>query len=470
MIRVARIAKDELTPKALDLARSLEQINSELSSALGREVASSMCFAQEDGDYINYYSNYEGHVSQNSLGDGGASEGIAKEHTDLFADRVGRIHGYLKGEPNLPPACAAHRDDLLYFLEHARTMAVMDNSLLSLLPTETKDRPLYTPPPPAPPKPWYKRLWPLLTGLALAALLGYTLCPENTGQELPDDTLEGMDGEEGDDEALKLNRIIEDRAMAALYRNLLDDLEDLDKEEEVPPPEPKQAEEPPRPSPAPAPAVKKAAAKKGLPKCRDMKKTEFPQMIIDFDSSNSMNTRDVPAGGLFFSRMVAAKSAARDIVGKIDKNVAVGLIEINGCPNPINRGYYSGANRNALLGTIANIHTRRNGDGGTPLVNSLRHMSGMVDGVNRDAVGILITDGVDTCPLTKYIDLCSIATTINYAKPRFKIHVVLIGEDAPDAACVASITGGKVYSPRNAAQMAEVLQDASSSLTQVCTE
>ena len=94
-------------------------------------------------------------------------------------------------------------------------------------------------------------------------------------------------------------------------------------------------------------------------------------------------------------------------------------------------------------------------------------MAGSVP-ANTDAVGILISDGVDTCQGTRNLDLCAVAREIHAQKPKLKIHVVLVGDDAPKAACVASITGGRVFRPNNTAALVRALKSAGQTLERVC--
>ena len=103
----------------------------------------------------------------------------------------------------------------------------------------------------------------------------------------------------------------------------------------------------------------------------------------------------------------------------------------------------------------------------TPLVSGMRGMASAAP-KNADSIGVLISDGVDTCDGTEDLNLCEVARQIHKSKPRLKIHVVLIGEDAPDAKCIADITGGKVYKPGNTKALIEDLKNAGKSLQKVC--
>lgn len=206
---------------------------------------------------------------------------------------------------------------------------------------------------------------------------------------------------------------------------------------------------------------------KKLPQCTTIiKEGTMPQLILATDGSGSMLER-MPDGSL---RIQAAMRAANAVVDAVDHNVPIRLFGMQGCPLARDYGVFSGNQRAGLKRAIAMtnpILSPRPLQVLTPLVSALRGMAN-VAGQNNDAVGILISDGVDTCNATKGTNLCSLAREIHAAKPRLKIHVVLIGDDAPDASCVAQITGGQVYRPENAAQVTRSLKQATQSLIKVC--
>ena len=63
-------------------------------------------------------------------------------------------------------------------------------------------------------------------------------------------------------------------------------------------------------------------------------------------------------------------------------------------------------------------------DSGTPLYSGLQQAAAMVDGKNRDAFILIISDGEDNCQSG---DVCSLARQIAKQKPRLRINVVDIG-------------------------------------------
>ena len=190
----------------------------------------------------------------------------------------------------------------------------------------------------------------------------------------------------------------------------------------------------------------------------------MPRLAVAFDGSGSMM---LPYGGT--TRLNAAKSAGVDLVNSIDKNVEIGFVEINGCPTSKNHGFFAPSQRASLISTIKNVFPNER-DNKTPLVHGLNTLSKMLDGVNSDDVGILISDGVDTCGITHSVDLCSLAQKLHQRKPRLKVHVILISDEVEGAKCIANITGGKVYKPRDANQIRVSLKQAGADLKKVCED
>ncbi|MGN0894743.1 MAG: VWA domain-containing protein, partial [Succinivibrio sp.] len=208
--------------------------------------------------------------------------------------------------------------------------------------------------------------------------------------------------------------------------------------------------------------AKKEALAKKKPKCRMLKEQgTMPQLVIAFDGSESMT---LPYGAV--SRLVAAKTAARDLIDSVDKNVSIGLIEINGCPASKNRGFFAPSKRSALKQKISSINPYQF-DGKTPLVHGLRQIEQLSDGVKSEAVGILISDGEDTCPFTNAMNVCTIANMIHNKKPKLIIHTILIGDSIDSAACIARNTGGKVFKPKDAGQIETFIKQAGASLKNV---
>lgn len=209
------------------------------------------------------------------------------------------------------------------------------------------------------------------------------------------------------------------------------------------------------------------AGKVTLPKCETIvKQGKMPNLIIATDGSGSMINL-LSDGSM---RIDAAIKAAHALIDQVDKNVPIRLFGIQGCPLARDYGTFSGNERQRLKASVAKTNPMLQSipfQVLTPLVSGMRGMASAAP-KNADSIGVLISDGVDTCDGTEDLNLCEVARQIHISKPRLKIHVVLIGEDAPDAKCIADITGGKVYKPGNTKALIEDLKNAGKSLQKVC--
>lgn len=209
------------------------------------------------------------------------------------------------------------------------------------------------------------------------------------------------------------------------------------------------------------------AGKVTLPKCETIvKQGKMPNLIIATDGSGSMINL-LSDGSM---RIDAAIKAAHALIDQVDKNVPIRLFGIQGCPLARDYGTFSGSERQRLKAAVAQTNPMLQSipfQVLTPLVSGMRGMASAAP-TNADSIGVLISDGVDTCDGTEDLNLCEVARQIHKSKPRLKIHVVLIGEDAPDAKCIADITGGKVYKPGNTKALIEDLKNAGKSLQKVC--
>lgn len=209
------------------------------------------------------------------------------------------------------------------------------------------------------------------------------------------------------------------------------------------------------------------AGKVTLPKCETIvKQGKMPNLIIATDGSGSMINL-LSDGSM---RIDAAIKAAHALIDQVDKNVPIRLFGIQGCPLARDYGTFSGSERQRLKAAVAQTNPLLQSipfQVLTPLVSGMRGMASAAP-TNADSIGVLISDGVDTCDGTEDLNLCEVARQIHKSKPRLKIHVVLIGEDAPDAKCIADITGGKVYKPGNTKALIEDLKNAGKSLQKVC--
>ncbi|MDY6321706.1 MAG: VWA domain-containing protein [Succinivibrio sp.] len=519
MLRIKRILKSALTPESIAIARSLDQWVKELSGRVSRETLGLLPVAREDGEYLSYFTKREGEAAEFT----GKPEELNKEALGLLEGEKDELLRALRAGEPFSAQLEGQKAALTDFVERCEHLFLFENTVPVLLPyddgTRHAPKPVVAEVPPAPPVKKRGCLLPfLLLLLLLLLLLGllwwFLLRPWP------------MQGTFGD----ALNALLERAGLSSYlkedYSPQEAELEDIQKRAEAllnkpepepakPEPEPAKPEpqpesapapepEPAKPEPAPEPvkpesakpeSVKPAApaevkpkpepqakpkseqsqsannVKPGevkVPKCVLLKQEgKMPKMVIAFDGSQSMFEEDVRSSRGRTSRLAAAQQAASNLVNSVDPNVDIGLVEINGCPVAKSKGFFTGTQRQALREAIARIDPLRY-DGMTPLIDGLRKIASMTDGVNADAVGVLISDGEDTCPVTRNMDVCQVAAAIHRRKPRLKIHTVLIGQDSGYAACVARITGGKVFTPKSVAEMNRDLKGSGAEFKKVC--
>lgn len=265
--------------------------------------------------------------------------------------------------------------------------------------------------------------------------------------------------------------------------------EPIKEEPKVEEPKPEPIQEPIKEEPKVEPPVveppkeepKQPAQKVCKPK---YKPGETPQMVMVFDNSGSMfftmqessqtidafiqraetygaSDEEIQYMQRLPNRLSTAKKASTNIINSIGKNVDIGLVSLRTCPAATNHGFYSPGKRNALKAKIQAMTPAEGDSSGTPLYNGLQVASSMVDGVKRDAFILILSDGKDNCNTP---DICGLANQIAKQKPRLKVNVVDIG-GARAANCVASATGGKVFTANNQKQVVSMVNQAIKPMT-----
>jgi hypothetical protein len=255
----------------------------------------------------------------------------------------------------------------------------------------------------------------------------------------------------------------------------------LDSPVEEPPAEPVKPEPPepppppppaPPPPPPPKPVVKPPAtidnAKNLCPSDRPPELA--PEMVVMFDASGSMalNIEATPEDEKWLgqlkqraslpgyrltdsemaryerltadpTRISIARQATINVVRRLPRDVRTGLVVAENCPTATNMGRFAAGQSGQLINRLSQLTPK----GGTPLGDGLYEAGQLVDGVTREATILLVSDGAESCNG----DPCYVAQQLKKAKPHLKINVVDIGGTGA-AACVAAITGGKVYTAK----------------------
>ncbi len=511
MLRIYRCKRQEVSPQVLAYAPHAAQWDREIEQQLGQEYSAILAQPVVDGEYVNFLTPKSG--EQIEVDSSNRSQ-FAKA-SELLEKRKEHVYNFLiSDKPLLNQELNSSRADYAYAVAHAEKFFVLQNEIPVAVGAILNAKPVWlnTVPPLAaaaiPPKKgcllpfllllllgllllgllwwFFLRPWPMegtlkdrfdaLFGNQTEQVVEPPVPPQEEVKEEPvvqpepkeDEEKKALEEKLKEEEAkrlaleeeLKAKKEAEEKAeqerlaAEALKKKQEEEAAQLAAKKKAEAEAKKKAEE----------AKKKAEAKK-VPKCKTLKEQgKIPQMAIAFDGSESMQMRYGST-----TRLKAAKSAAKDLIGSVDKNVSIGLVEINGCPAAKNRGFFAPAKRSALLASIDNINPYAF-DGKTPLVNGLNSLSKMLDGKNSDAVGILISDGEDTCPFTSNMNVCTVAQKIHERQPKLKIHTILIGDSIDSAACIARNTGGQVFKPKDAKQIEAFLKQAGASLKKVCED
>ncbi len=143
-------------------------------------------------------------------------------------------------------------------------------------------------------------------------------------------------------------------------------------------------------------------------------------------------------------RITAAKQATTAVVQRLPGDVNAGLVLVEDCPRARSAGFYAPSQRGQLLGRVQGIRPVE----GTPLADGIARAGQMLDGVNRESVMLVVSDGGESCGQ----DPCAVAQMLARSKPHLKINVIdILGTGAGN--CLARATGGQVFTARNASDL-----------------
>lgn len=221
------------------------------------------------------------------------------------------------------------------------------------------------------------------------------------------------------------------------------------------------------PQPAAPSAVPNAAIesmKKTCPAQRTQQ--QAPEMVLIFDASGSMAIsmdatpdelrrfmQDKPVENLEREpqRISLAHRSAKQVIDQVPRDMNISLVAAATCQQVYAYPPLPFDQRNQLKQAIDNIQPV----GKTALAEALEKAGNLVDGVNRDAIIVLITDGEETCGG----DPCEVARQLKLKKPRLQVNVVDI-MDTGAGNCIATNTGGSVYAVNNTQDFNEMMNQA----------
>ena len=466
MLRILRCEKSKVSPKILSYALYADDFKKEIKSALGEEYSEIISKAEISGDYVNFVTPLSGELDKVTE----ANKIKYQDALNVLEHRRDKVIEYLKSSTPLSNrALETHRKEFSDIIASDNTVFMVNGqAVIAPVSFNPHYKDVAVPPTEATTVPVKKRgcLLPFLLLLLLLLLLlfllwWFLLRPWPFEGNFTDRFNSLFPQKEVPTQVVEPKK--EDEAKPATTEEKTEPVEEEAKDKAKAEAEAKRKAEEQKQKEL---ATKRALEEKNkVPKCKTLKQEgKMPELAIAFDGSQSMLLKYG-----YTNRLKAAQKAATDLISNVDKNVKIGFIEINGCPVAKNRGFFGPNSRGALINAINNVNPYSY-DGKTPLVNGLNELSKTLDGVNSDAVGILISDGEDTCPFTEQMDVCYVAKKIHERQPKLKIHTILIGDDIDSAACIARNTGGKVFKPKDAVQIESVLKEAGASLKKVCEE
>ena len=152
------------------------------------------------------------------------------------------------------------------------------------------------------------------------------------------------------------------------------------------------------------------------------------------------------------TRLSVAKQAFVGMLDNLHPDIDTRLVTFDGCYNQIDQGLFNQSQRAQLKRGVQQLGA----NDGTPLASSLELAASQVDGRLHDALVVMFVDGEDGCER----NACAVSRSIARQQPRLRVNVVNIS-DSELSNCIAENTGGRVYTARNAAEVASMLREAS---------
>ncbi len=153
-------------------------------------------------------------------------------------------------------------------------------------------------------------------------------------------------------------------------------------------------------------------------------------------------------------RLDDIKQAAAELIPQLPPEVRVGYVVFDDCRAIQDFGFFGNADRPRLVKLLQEKTAR----GGTPLARAIETAANGLRSPN--GVIVVFSDGRDTCGG----NVCAVAQRIHAAKPGVRAHLIDVVGSAGDSTCLATITGGRIYSATSAQAVLEALTDATASL------
>ncbi len=156
-------------------------------------------------------------------------------------------------------------------------------------------------------------------------------------------------------------------------------------------------------------------------------------------------------------RLDYAKQALKELAKSTRSEASFVLQSFSNCNQSARTyGRYSGADRSRMEAQINGMRA----DGGTNLAAAIASAASQLRGgrtADQPANIVVVSDGQDSCGG----NACAAAQQVKRSHPYTKIHVITVGGDVAVGKCIADATGGRVFEARNAAKLADAIQEAS---------
>ena len=148
------------------------------------------------------------------------------------------------------------------------------------------------------------------------------------------------------------------------------------------------------------------------------------------------------------NRSVASKKSVAELINNIPTAVDIGLVELKSCLSTskkasyaTNHGIFTAAQRSTLKAKLNKMQVRENQVPGTPIYEGLQKALTIIDGKEREALIVLITEGNGDCTNR---NVCELIRKEAKERPKLKINIVNINSPWNNTDCLAKTTGGEI--------------------------
>ena len=477
MQRLARINLEQQNTAALELFSHYNEIAAILLRHLPPSTANILARPEVNGNIVEWYSDLEGQPYL--LGNSERDQQIRKQVETLISQRltaVEKLRAELMQKGSITTEQATLLERVVDAAQHDSIQIYIVNKQPVIIGWGLGKKTIPVPPPviPEPSKSrWWLWLLPLLLLLLGGLVWWFFFRPEPVQLEPMEPVKIEISKPELKPEQPKEELKPEPQKLEFIPEPEPEPV----KEEPIPEPEPVKEEPKPEPmkedaKPKPEPVVEKE--KKPQKNCRVVKKpTDVPQLAIIFNNASGMrytlleNAKTVAAFDEHWriygvsqdevnymyrqpNRSTASKKSVAQLIDRIPFAVDIGLVELKSClststgtPFATNHGIFTGGQRGHLKAKLKGMNVRENQVPGTPIYEGLQKALTLIDGKEREALIVYITEGNNDCTNR---DICQLIRQEKRVRPKLKVNIVSINSPWHHSDCLAKETGGQIIS------------------------